>query len=71
VDFPLIEIPKENGKVASEYLGSHPVPDLVLLDFMMPIMDGKMFCEERKKDELIRQIPVAPVNSGDYLQRYN
>lgn len=49
----------ENGNVALEYLRSHSAPDLVLLDFMMPIMDGKMFCEERKTDELIRQIPVA------------
>lgn len=49
----------ENGKVALEYLRSHPAPDLVLLDFMMPIMDGKKFCEEREKDDVIRLIPVA------------
>lgn len=49
----------ENGKVALEYLRSHPAPDLVLLDFMMPIMDGKKFCEERLKDAELKKIPVA------------
>lgn len=33
-------------------------PDLVLLDVLMPKMDGFTFLEEQKKDKAIKDIPV-------------
>ncbi len=39
-----------NGRIALEQLAQHP-PDLILLDLMMPEMDGFEFLEElRKRD---------------------
>jgi CheY-like chemotaxis protein len=39
-----------NGKEGLEYL-SRELPSLVLLDFMMPVMNGVAFCEELRKRE--------------------
>ena len=36
-------IAKANGEQAIEYLHQHPLPDLILLDLLMPHMDGVQF----------------------------
>ncbi len=41
----------ENGKVALDLLNSGATPKLILLDYMMPVMDGKTFCTEIQKIE--------------------
>ena len=33
-------------------------PDLVICDYMMPVMNGKEFCKAMKKDILLQHIPV-------------
>jgi PleD family two-component response regulator len=33
-------------------------PDLVICDYMMPVMNGKEFCKTMKKDILLQHIPV-------------
>ncbi|MBF0467545.1 MAG: SpoIIE family protein phosphatase [Desulfamplus sp.] len=48
----------ENGYKALEIARTSPIPDLVLLDVMLPEMDGYQICSELKKDELTRNIPV-------------
>lgn len=47
----------QNGKTALELVRRAPF-DLILLDIMMPEMDGMMVCEELKHDPLTRDIPV-------------
>ena len=46
-----------NGKAALSYVGKYK-PDLVLLDIMMPEMDGFEVCRQLKKDPETREIPV-------------
>ncbi len=41
-------------------------PDLVLMDIMMPKMDGYMACHAIKTDEATRQIPVVMVTAMGY-----
>ena len=40
-----------NGKKALELARSEDTPDLILLDIMMPGMDGYEVCEKLKSDE--------------------
>jgi CheY-like chemotaxis protein len=39
-------------------------PSAILLDLMMPIMDGYSFLEERRKDPSLADIPVAIITAG-------
>ena len=48
----------ENGALALEQIKSQP-PDLVLLDVMMPVMDGIEACKRMKDDPDSRLIPVV------------
>jgi len=36
-------VAKANGEQAIDYLHTHPLPDLILLDLLMPHMDGVQF----------------------------
>jgi class 3 adenylate cyclase len=47
-----------NGEKALEQAASAIRPDLILLDIMMPGMDGYEVCRKLKMDELTRDIPV-------------
>ena len=47
-----------SGKEALEIAFSENRPDLILLDIMMPEMDGYAVCEKLKADERSREIPV-------------
>jgi len=48
----------ENGALALEQIKTQP-PDLVLLDVMMPVMDGIEACKRMKDDADSRLIPVV------------
>lgn len=52
-----------NGKDALEKLGSIPKPCLVLLDMMMPIMNGREFLDTVMKDSHLAPIPVLIVSA--------
>jgi CheY-like chemotaxis protein len=48
-----------NGKEALEMLMRAPLPRLILLDLMMPIMDGWQFLAARRADPDLNRIPVV------------
>ena len=47
-----------NGKIALKIANLDPHPDLILLDIMMPVMDGYETCTELKENPATRDIPV-------------
>ncbi|MEO5349298.1 MAG: response regulator [Magnetococcus sp. YQC-3] len=52
-----------NGRVAIKIaLSSHP-PDIILLDVMMPVLDGYEVCQILKQDDRTRDIPILFVTS--------
>ena len=52
-----------NGLEALEYLRGTKSPGLILLDLMMPVMDGWQFRSEQQKDEHLSGIPVIVVSA--------
>ena len=54
----------ENGRVALEQMRKLQ-PELILLDLMMPEMDGFQFLDEFRRDEAWRSIPVIVVTAKE------
>lgn len=54
----------ENGKEALEIMQQQSF-DLVLLDIMMPVMDGYETLEVMQKDEVLQRIPVIMITALD------
>jgi hypothetical protein len=54
----------ENGRVALERVRSQ-VPSLILLDLIMPVMDGCQFAAELRAHEEWRGIPVIVITARD------
>jgi len=54
----------ENGLVGLERMAAR-VPDLVLLDLMMPIMDGFEFMERLRADDRFAGVPVVVLTAKD------
>ena len=54
----------ENGRVALERL-ERERPALILLDLMMPVLDGFEFVNEMRKIEANRPIPIIVVTAMD------
>ena len=54
----------ENGAEGLEKLENFE-PDLILLDLMMPVMDGFEFIDEVRKREHLRSIPIIVISAKD------
>lgn len=56
----------DNGREALDQLSKIPTPCVILLDLMMPVMNGWEFVEEINKDIMLSSIPIVVVTAiGD------
>lgn len=64
-DHDYASVPAANGKEALDRLraGEQEQPCLILLDLMMPVMDGWQFRAEQTQDEMLSRIPVVVVTA--------
>jgi CheY-like chemotaxis protein len=54
----------ENGKAALKHLATGARPCVILLDLMMPVMDGWTFRQEMMKDASLSAIPVVVMTAA-------
>ncbi|SET61594.1 HD-GYP domain-containing protein [Thalassotalea agarivorans] len=57
-----------NGKLALKIASSKAKPDLILLDIMMPEIDGYQVCKELKANPVTRHIPVIFVTAKTEIE---
>jgi CheY-like chemotaxis protein len=54
-----------NGREALAYLRTNVAPDVILLDLMMPVMDGWEFRREQQRDRDMAGVPVIVLSALD------
>lgn len=54
----------ENGRAALDHIARSSTPGLILLDLMMPVMDGWQFLEHRANDPALSAIPVLAMTAA-------
>src|SRR5580765_7552213 len=54
-----------NGREALDYLHSTGKPNVILLDLMMPVMDGWEFRRQQKADPELAPVPVIVLSALD------
>ncbi|MCI0673453.1 MAG: response regulator [Myxococcaceae bacterium] len=57
-----------NGQQALELMGRHAPPNLILLDLMMPVMDGATFLEHLRQEPAWLAVPVIVLSASLHLQ---
>ena len=55
----------EDGRQALDYLPAGERPCCILLDLMLPVLDGWRFRQEQKRNPLLADIPVVVVSALD------
>lgn len=58
-----------NGREALSTLATPPRPDVILLDLMMPVMDGRSFRDEQLRDPSLAAIPVVVLSAASDVLR--
>jgi CheY-like chemotaxis protein len=58
-----------NGREALDYLRAGKRPCLILLDLMMPIMNGTQFRAEQLQDPQIKDVPVLVISAGNEVEQ--
>jgi CheY-like chemotaxis protein len=57
-----------NGQEALRHLRSAPPPGLILLDLIMPVMNGWVFRAEQRRDPALTAIPMVVMSRVDDIQ---
>ncbi len=58
-----------NGKQGLAYLATGELPCLILLDLMMPVMDGWQFRVEQMMNPALASVPVIVITAGGTASR--
>ena len=58
-----------NGLEALRHLKENGPPDLILLDLMMPVMDGWQFSKEQRQDPSLKGVPVVLLSANGNVQQ--
>src|SRR5215831_3752323 len=66
-DLSYTTVSARNGREALDKV-VHEAPDLILLDIMMPVMDGFTVCRTLKGDDETRLIPIIIMTALDDLE---
>ena len=53
-----------NGKEALAALRDGELPGVILLDLLMPVMNGWQFCKQQKGDPALARIPVIAMSAA-------
>lgn len=61
-------IEAENGRVALDILAKQEPPEIILLDLIMPVMDGLQFIDQVRKHAQWRMIPIVVLTAKDLTQ---
>jgi len=57
-----------NGRAALQWLGANPAPALILLDLMMPEIDGFEFLEKIRKLDGLDDVPILVLTAKDLTE---
>jgi CheY-like chemotaxis protein len=60
-----------NGREALDYLHHTRTPNVILLDLMMPVMDGWEFHRQLEADPAIAPVPVIVLSALDQVRASN
>lgn len=57
-----------NGQEAIDYLKKGQTPRLIMLDLMMPVMNGWEFRQQQQQDPRLSQIPVVVISADSNVR---
>jgi CheY-like chemotaxis protein len=60
-------VPLSHGLAALEHLQDEPQAELILLDMMMPVMDGAAFRRTQQDDARLASIPVIVISGAENI----
>jgi DNA-binding response OmpR family regulator len=70
LDYAGFRVVQAHGGAEAVSLARQRKPDLILLDVMMPDLDGRDACQVLKMDQTLRDVPVVLFSSADERDVY-